>query len=129
MDFLHFDPQFCVLICTRCQYALVPGTTAAHLSSLHKDEVAKAEMKKCVALWKDKPIQPAQVIQQLDLPIDTQPIPNLALYHDGISCRLCPSGPTSVLRGVDALYVILEQHVRGRVVKSGNVLLRSRKGS
>jgi hypothetical protein len=93
MDFLYFDSQFCVLICTRCQYALVPGTIAAHLGSLHKDDVAGAERKECVAFWKNKPIQPAQIIQRLDLPIDTQPILNLALYHNSISCRLCPKRP------------------------------------
>jgi len=57
MDFLYFDLQFCVLICTRCQYALVPGTIATHLGTIHKDEVAKAERRQCVALWENKPLQ------------------------------------------------------------------------
>jgi hypothetical protein len=25
MDFLSFDPTFAILICTRCQYALIPS--------------------------------------------------------------------------------------------------------
>lgn len=93
MDFLYFDSQFCVLICIRCHYALVPGTIAAHLGSIHKGDVAKADRKECVVFWKNKLIQTAQIIQQLDLPIDTQPILNLALYHNGISCRFCPERP------------------------------------
>src|SRR6516162_8059378 len=93
MDFLYLDPTFQALICTRCQYALVPGTIAAHLRSAHKEEVTAAEVRSCVRFWQARPIQPAKAIQQLELPIDTPPIPNLALYHDGILCRLCTKRP------------------------------------
>jgi hypothetical protein len=41
MDFLHFDPAFHVLICTHCRFTIVPITIAAHLCSLHREEVAK----------------------------------------------------------------------------------------
>jgi hypothetical protein len=50
MDFLHFDTTFSVMICTRCQYALVPGTLAAHLGTLHKEEVMRDKRKRCVEL-------------------------------------------------------------------------------
>src|SRR5436305_14747333 len=89
MDFLYFDPTFRVLICTRCQYALVQSSIASHLGSLHKEEVAQAEIKRCVEFWKVQPIQSAKAIQQLDIAIDTPPIQNLALLHNGIVCRLC----------------------------------------
>jgi hypothetical protein len=36
MDFLQLDLTFQVLICTRCQYALVPGTINAHLATAHR---------------------------------------------------------------------------------------------
>src|SRR5436190_2328083 len=89
MDFLQLDLNFQVLICTRCQYALVPGTIATHLATIHEEEVAKDERRDCVELWKDQPLQPAEAIQQYDLPVDTLPIPNLALHHNGIRCCLC----------------------------------------
>lgn len=93
MDFLHFNHRFQILICTRCEYALVPGTIASHLVSLYKDEVTKSERRDCIKMWKNKPLQSAQVIQQLSLPIDTLPIPNLALFYNGIRCRLCTKRP------------------------------------
>jgi hypothetical protein len=89
MDVLQLDLKFQVLICTRCQYALVPGTINAHLATAHEEEVAKDERRDCVELWKDQPLQLAKAIQQYDLPVDTLPIPNLALYHNGIRCCLC----------------------------------------
>ena len=93
MDFLYLDSVFQVLICTRCQYAIVPGTLAEHLRTLHKKEVSKAELKTCIEFWKDQPIQAAKAIQQLELPANTPPIPNLALFHNGILCRLCAKRP------------------------------------
>jgi hypothetical protein len=93
MDFLYFNPCFQVLICTRYEYALVPGTIASYLASRHKDEVTKSERRDCVEMWKKKPLQSTQVIRQLDLLIDTLPIPNLALFHNSMRCRLCPQQP------------------------------------
>lgn len=89
MDFLYFDPKFRVLICTRCKFAVGPGTIGTHLFNLHRDEITLSERRDCIAVWEKKSIQPASVIQQLDLPIDTPPIPNLALYYNGICCLLC----------------------------------------
>jgi hypothetical protein len=89
MDFLCFDPKFGVLICTRCKFAVGPGTIGTHLFNLHRDEVTLSERRECIAVWENKPIQPASVTQQLDLPVDTPPIPNLALYYNGICCLVC----------------------------------------
>ncbi len=93
MDFLLFDSTFKILICTRCKYALVPGTIGSHLSSLHKNEVTKNERRDCVKIWKNKPLQPARDVQQLDLPLDTSPVTNLAVFYNGIRCRLCTVRP------------------------------------
>lgn len=93
MDFLHLNNEFGVLICSRCKYALDPGTISSHLNSLHKNEVTKSERRVCVELWKNRPLQPAQHVQQLYLPSDTRPIPNLALFHNGMRCRLCTERP------------------------------------
>lgn len=54
MDFLIFNSTFQVLICTRCQYALVPSAIAAHLGFLHKNEALKAEVMSCVDIWKEQ---------------------------------------------------------------------------
>jgi hypothetical protein len=97
MYFLLFDSGFRVLICTRCKYALAPGT----IGSVHNDEVTKIERRNCVNIWKNKPLQPARNVQQLDLPADIQPILNLALYHNGIRCSLCSVRPYIVGQGND----------------------------
>lgn len=89
MDFLYFDPKFGVLICTRCKYALAPGTIGTHLLNLHKDEVTQSERRDCVEIWANKPIKSALVVKQLDVPIDTPPIPYLTLHYGGITCGLC----------------------------------------
>src|SRR5258708_33072103 len=39
------------------------------------------------------PLQPARDVQQLHLPLDTSPIPNLALFYNGMRCRLCTVRP------------------------------------
>jgi hypothetical protein len=77
MDFLHFNPYFQVLICNRCEYALVLGTISSRLASLRKNEVTKSERRNCIETWKNEPLQPAQTIQWLDLPVDILSIPNL----------------------------------------------------
>lgn len=89
MDFLYFDPKFGVIICTRCKYALAPGTIGTHLLNIHKGEVTQSERRDCVEIWATKPIKPALVVKQLDVPIDTPPIPYLTLHYGGITCRLC----------------------------------------
>src|SRR5438045_878406 len=67
----------------------MPGTINAHLATAHEEEAAKDEKRDCVGQWKDRPPQPAKAIQQYDLPVDTNPIPNLALHYNGIRCCLC----------------------------------------
>jgi RNase P subunit RPR2 len=57
MDFLSFNPQFKALICTRCEYALVPTAIAAHLNASHKAELTLAEIKSCVQICKTRILQ------------------------------------------------------------------------
>lgn len=58
MDFLHFNSQFQVLICPRCEYALVPGTIDSYLASLHKNKVTKCERRDCIEIEKNNALQP-----------------------------------------------------------------------
>jgi hypothetical protein len=99
MDFLVFDSKFRVLICSRCKYALVPGTLDSHLSSLHKNDITRSERRECVEIWKNKPLQSPQAVQQLNLPLDTSPIPNLALFYNGMRCSLCTERPYICSKG------------------------------
>ena len=99
MDFLHFNSQFQVLICTRCIYAIVPDELATQLKSFHKEEITLTERLACVKLWKNKPLQPAADVQRIQLPRDRPPAPELKISHDGISCRLCPELSTFVCSG------------------------------
>ena len=68
MDFLHLDRDWSVLICTRCQYALVPGAIAAHLKDRYEDVVTRAAVKDCVNAWKSMALQEPGRVQQLYVP-------------------------------------------------------------
>ncbi len=59
MDFLHFNFHSQVVICTHCEYALVPGTIGSHLGSLYKNEVTKSERRDCVEIKKNKAFKSA----------------------------------------------------------------------
>jgi hypothetical protein len=90
MDFLSFNSQFRILICTRCQYALVATAIAAHLKSAHKAELTKEDIQSCVQICKTFAIQALELVQQIQPLLNTPPIPHLRLYLDGIRCDLCP---------------------------------------
>jgi hypothetical protein len=49
--------------------------------------------------WKDKSLRPAVDVQRIQLPRDSLPVLKLKLYHDGISCRLCPELSAFVCSG------------------------------
>jgi hypothetical protein len=62
MDFLSFNPQFKVLICTHCEYALVPTAIAAHLNISYKAEHTLAEIKSYIQICKTYAIQGPELI-------------------------------------------------------------------
>lgn len=69
MDFLRFDLCLSVLICTCCQYALVPGAVAAHLNGLHKDEITRANVRRCVETCRAMALRQPREVQIRDIVI------------------------------------------------------------
>jgi hypothetical protein len=93
MDFLQFHPTYRVLICTSCQYALVPNTVRSHLRNAHKGQLSLTEIKECLQLVSTMDLEAPELVQRMEIPPSSPPIPHLALYFDGIVCRLCESQP------------------------------------
>jgi hypothetical protein len=46
-----------------------------------------------VRFFAAKPLLPPDQVQQIQVPPETPPIPHLAIYHDGICCRMCKERP------------------------------------
>jgi Orsellinic acid/F9775 biosynthesis cluster protein D len=88
-----------MLICTRCQYALVTTAIAAHLKTAHKAELTREDIQSCVRICKTFAIQAPKLVQMLELPLDTPPISHLRLYLDGIRCDLCPESRPYICQG------------------------------
>lgn len=84
-ELLSLEPSWSVLICTRCQYALVPGAVAAHLSSHHSDIITGTQAKGYAETWKAVPLQPPKLVQLQHIPSTTPPIRHLCLYDDGLA--------------------------------------------
>lgn len=93
MDFLQFHPTYKVLICTSCKYALVPSTIATHLRNAHKGQLTPTDIKDCLGIVGVMCLQAPDLVRQVVIPPTHPPIPHLALYLDGIVCRLCRSQP------------------------------------
>lgn len=89
MEVLAFEPRWPVLICTRCQHALVPTGIGAHLKTAHGADVTRAGRKTAVDIWKNRQLLHPDAVSKLRIPPQTTPIQHLALYRDGIRCRLC----------------------------------------
>ena len=96
MDFLRFDPEHRVLACTLCRYAVVPAFLLSHLRKHHCKRLKPAERLEYAGRFAALPIQDPEAVVRIQLPLHAPPIPYLALYDDGICCRLYTvSGPTS----------------------------------
>jgi hypothetical protein len=93
MDFLQFHPTYKVLICTSCKYALVPNTVASHLRNAHKGQLTPMAIKDCLRIVGAMCLTAPELVQRMVIPPSNLPIPHLALYFDGIVCRLCESQP------------------------------------
>lgn len=93
MEFLQFHPAYRVLICISCKYALVQNTVASHLRSAHKGQLTPSDMKDCLKIVGGMCLEPPELVQGIVVPPSSPPIPHLALFFDGIMCRLCESQP------------------------------------
>jgi hypothetical protein len=99
MDFLHFNPAHSVLIRTRCSFALVPTSIEAHLSAAHARDVPLADRRTAIETWKGRrDLLAPPTVSKLRVSPQAAPIQYLALYDDGISCRLCPDEQPYICR-------------------------------
>ena len=57
MDFLHFDPEYRVLACTRCQYAVPLDFLAGHLQEQHHKDLKPQQWLEYAAYFDALPIQ------------------------------------------------------------------------
>jgi hypothetical protein len=89
MDFLHFNETYSVLICTRCQYAVVSTLIAAHLRDHHRPELSKKDIDSCARFF--KPLLPPEQVQRIQVPVynSTDPLPRDILQWDQLPplCR------------------------------------------
>lgn len=99
MDILHFNPAYSVLICTRCCFALVPTSIAAHLNAAHTSDVPLINRRTAIEAWDGRSdLSPASIVSKLRVSPQVPPIQYLSLYDDGIRCRLCPDEETYICR-------------------------------
>jgi hypothetical protein len=89
MDFLKFNPQYSVLICARCRYALQPKAIRAHLKAKHGNELSDPDIKAYVKACSAYDIALPAVTQRRVVLSNTPPIPHLKTSPDGIRCQLC----------------------------------------
>src|SRR5271169_695185 len=105
MDLLYFDLYYSIVVCRRCQCAIVPKEIPAHLRVFHKvaEGLTNAEIRQSAKSFLAKPFHLPESTQQRQLPPNTPPIASLAVYHDGFSCRLCPAARPYVCRSETGL--------------------------
>jgi hypothetical protein len=89
MDFIHFDPEYRVLACTRCQYAIPLDCLAGHLQDRHHRHLNPQERLEYASRFNTLLIQDPTDVVRIQPPLHTPPIPYLTLYNDGICCQLC----------------------------------------
>jgi hypothetical protein len=89
MDFLEFNPEYSILICTRCGYAVPPAAIRAHLKGLHRKELSDVDIKAYAEACLAYNVAPPAKTQRRAVPLDTPPIPHLKIYAKGIRCQLC----------------------------------------
>jgi hypothetical protein len=88
MEFLHYNQQHQVLICTRCQSGIAPRQLSHHLRHHHAQEITSLELQDCVRKTRLFQLEKPSVIRQRIIPSDVPRIPYLATYP-GHLCNLC----------------------------------------
>lgn len=119
MELLHYLPDYRVLICKRCQYAISPSRFQTHMRTRHRDTIGFRTYQEIRAtraivdasyLWTDPGLEPIPIP-----PADALPIPSLPLQR-GLGCLECPyvcCEPKSMLSHVGAAHPHLRRR-RGR---------------
>jgi hypothetical protein len=81
MDLLAFHPDYRVVACQRCQYAVVSKEIIAHLQTFHEDpeRLTRKEIRQCVEAFLAEVVDAPVATQQRQPPSKAAPIPFLAL--------------------------------------------------
>ena len=128
MDFLKFNLQYSILICTHCEYAILPTGIRAHLKAKHSNELSKADIKAYTKAYSAYNITPPAVMQQYIVPPNTLPIPHLKTFPDGIRCLLCETDTPYICRSRSAMRDHLKDLHSWKSTDSGGRLLGQRRG-
>jgi hypothetical protein len=109
MDFLSYNSDYQVVICCRCQYALVPKAIRFHLCEAH-EQVTKKHARTCSLYFESLPLRSIADIQQLLPSPLTPPILHLTQFTNGYACTVCPSAHPYITRST----TVLKRHLRER---------------
>jgi Orsellinic acid/F9775 biosynthesis cluster protein D len=109
MDFVKFNPQYSILVCTRCEYALLPTAIKAHLKSSHEAELSATDITAYAKACSAYNIIPPAITQRRAMPLDTLPIPHLKTFPDGIRCQLCKTDTPYICRSKEGM----REHLKG----------------
>ncbi|KAH6661688.1 hypothetical protein B0J14DRAFT_690317 [Halenospora varia] len=100
MSLLYFHPDYSIVICTSCQYALQTTTLSgilSHLMRFHKG-YSPAERQAMAADVPTALLAPPDQVKHFQPPPTLPPIPQLATFTDGIACKLCPADQIYICR-------------------------------
>jgi hypothetical protein len=87
MNSLQYLPEYQVLICTSCQYAIQPDHIVAHLQS-KEHQVSREESKRIATICQKQPL--ADPCKEPIIPTSIiQPIDHLPIFRDGLACQHC----------------------------------------
>jgi len=82
-------PEYQVIVCRKCQYAIRPSRIVDHLArSNHQVSPSRArEVQATVLTWDGYVEDPQQLVLPTSVP---RPIEGLAVYTDGLLCTVAP---------------------------------------
>jgi hypothetical protein len=103
MDLLSFNPNYSVLICTSCQYAIHSTAVARHLYSRHKAAIPRGKVQEYARLFTPDSLLPPREVRQLHVPTNAPPILHLRIHSNGYCCKLCPTNQPYVICTEDIL--------------------------
>src|SRR5436309_3473959 len=87
MNSLQYLPEYQVLICMSCQYAIQPDHIAIHLQS-KEHRISREESKRIADIYRKQPL--ADPCKELIMPASIiQPIEYLPIFRDGLACQSC----------------------------------------
>jgi hypothetical protein len=104
INLFYFNPNYNVLICTSCQYAIHSTAIARHLYSRHKAVIPYGKVQEYARLFTPDSLLPPWEIKQLHIPTNAPPILHLQVYNNGYYCKLYSTNQLYVICTEDILF-------------------------